>query len=97
MSDFFNWLFFRESLFWIIGMAILFWVALIFLARKLYKLALLFALFFFISFAIIASGPMGERFRERISGKREPTFKMLDKKQVDQLREKIRRDREESL
>ena len=96
MGELFNWLFSSDSLLWIIAAVIFFWVTLIFLVRKLYAFALLFAVLFFVSFGVLAVGPLGEHFRERISGKREPTFKMMDKQKIDELREKIRREREES-
>ena len=96
MSEFLHWLFSQDSLFSIIGAAIFFWVTLIFLIRKLYKFALLFAVLFLVCLAVLAAGPLGDHFRERMSGKREPAFKMLDKQQMDEVREKIRREREES-
>ncbi len=96
MSEFLSWLFSQNQLFWLLAAVISFWAALNFLVCKLRKFALLFAVLFCASFGILAAGPLGDHFRERMSGKREPAFKMLDKQQIDAVREKIRREREES-
>jgi len=87
--------FFDAPLFQVCLLAIFFWVTLIFLFQKLYKFAALSAVVFFFLLSILALGPLGQHFYERIRGKREPTFKMPDREQVEQCRERVRQYREE--
>ena len=93
MTDFLRYLL-DASLFQICLAAMFFWIALIFLFHKLYKYAALSAIIFFFLVGILAVGPLGQHFAERIRGKREPTFKMLSKEQIEEQREKIRRYRD---